>query len=360
MKNKKYFEWINILRGFAIFLIVLGHAIGYSKNLSILSKYLSSFYVPLFFFISGYIINENSDEKLIPYIKRKAKKILIPYFVFATITLIPYYLFASNIQSNLASNKNISNGIITSLLNILYGSGHGEGLSQNTPIWFLPCFFLVVVIGKLTIDIFKKYQNKHKNLFISILFLTIGGIFYKYLNYPYPFGFETALVMLYFYFLGSYIKKIHEPLTNKKKFVIGIIAVIIGFIIQTYNGRISARYNDYENSYLIFVSSATFTCIGYCYLFSLIKKCNILSYLGKHTIPVLVTHKMPLVFFQTYFGVITYYLKNGNSILQFSCAIFISVLSIILSIIVYKIINKYFPILYGNDSTKNKNLGIIN
>ena len=124
--KKKQIEWINILRGFAIILIVLGHAIGYSNKLNILTIYLSSFYVPLFFFISGYLNNEDKKEKVLVFCKRKAKKILIPYFVFATLSLIPYYLFASNIQSNLCSTKKISSNILQSILGILYGSGHGE------------------------------------------------------------------------------------------------------------------------------------------------------------------------------------------------------------------------------------------
>ena len=72
--KKKQIEWINILRGFAIILIVLGHAIGYSKKLNILTIYLSSFYVPLFFFISGYLHNEDNQEKLNVFCKRKAKQ----------------------------------------------------------------------------------------------------------------------------------------------------------------------------------------------------------------------------------------------------------------------------------------------
>ena len=57
--------------------------------------------MPLFFFISGYLFQEKKEESLISFIKRKAKRILIPYFVFAILSLIPYYLFAGNIQSTL-------------------------------------------------------------------------------------------------------------------------------------------------------------------------------------------------------------------------------------------------------------------
>lgn len=346
MKENKQIEWINILRGFAIFLIVIGHAIGYSKGLKGVSRYLSSFYVPLFFFISGYLFNENKEEKICTYIKRKAKKILIPYFVFAILCLIPYYLFGGEVQSNLNSKNNISNSIFTSLCAVLYGSGHGNSLPQNSPLWFLPCYFIVVIIAKLVYDKTKKF--KYKSAFLSILFLIIGGIFYTYFNAAYPFGFETALVMLYFYFLGHQLKQINVS-SNKVKVAIGVTSLIAGFIIHLFNGRISCMNNDYKNNYLIFILSASFTVIGYSYLFSLIKKCPPLSYLGKHTIPILVVHKMPLVVFQSKFGIISTYLKEGNIFCQISLSLIMAICSILLSILAYKVICRFMPIVYGED-----------
>ena len=51
MYMKKRINYIDLLRGFAIFLIVLYHMIGYSKNLDDTLIYLSSFHVSLFFLI---------------------------------------------------------------------------------------------------------------------------------------------------------------------------------------------------------------------------------------------------------------------------------------------------------------------
>ncbi len=346
MEKEKQIEWINILRGFAIFLIVIGHAIGYSQELKEVSKYLSSFYVPLFFFISGYLFNENKREEIGIYIKRKAKRILIPYFIFAFLSLIPYYLFAGEIQENLNSKNTISNSIFTSIFAILYGSGHDNRLPQNSPLWFLPCYFIVVVIAKLIYNKTKKF--KYKSATLSTCFLIIGGIVYYYFNFAYPFGFETALVMLYFYFLGHQLKQININ-CNKIKIVIGLSSLIVGFIIHLSNGRISCMNNDYKNSYLIFILSASFTIIGYSNLFSLTKKCLPLSYIGKHTIPILVVHKMPLVVFQSKLGIISIYLKQGNIFYQISLSLIMAVCSILLSILAYKTIVKFLPIIYGEN-----------
>ena len=349
MEKNKQIEWINILRGFAIFLIVFGHAIGYSNGLKEVSRYLSSFYVPLFFLISGYLFNEKKEEKMSTYIKRKAKRILIPYFVFAILSLIPYYLFGGEIQENLNSKNSISNNILGSICTVFYGSGHGNTLSQNSPLWFLPCYFIVVVIAKFAYDKTKNF--KYKSAVLALFFLIIGGIVYKYFNIAYPFGFETALVMLYFYFLGHQLKQINVS-SNKVRFALGIIMLAIGFIIHLFNGRISCMNNDYKDSYIIFITSATLTTIGYCYLFSLIKKCSVLSYIGKHTIPILVLHKMPLVVFQSKLGIISTYLKQGNIFYQISLSLIMAIVSIILSILAYKIISRFLPIMYGENRNR--------
>lgn len=344
MEKSKQIEWINILRGFAIFLIVFGHSIGYSKGLTGLSRYLSSFYVPLFFFISGYLFQENREEKLISFMKRKAKRILIPYFVFAILSLIPYYLFAGNIQASLGSEETTSNNITSSLLTVLYGSGHGDVLVQNSPLWFLPCYFLVVIIAKISYESTK--NCKWKSLLLSLFFLLIGGIVYLFLNNTYPFGFETALVMLFFYFFGHQLKQLPMP-SNKLKLIVTIACLSLGFMIHLFNGRISCMNNDYKNSYWIFIIAAIFSLIGYCYLFSFFQKCKILSYLGKHTIPILVIHKMPLVVFQSKLGIISTYLKTGNIAVQFSLALLMAIASIALSLLAYKIVSKFLPVLYG-------------
>lgn len=227
---------------------------------------------------------------------------------------------------------------------MLYGSGHGDVLVQNSPLWFLPCYFLVVIIAKMS---YEKTRNcKWKSFLSALFFLFIGGIVYYFFNFACPFGFETALVMLFFYFLGHGLKQLPIPI-NKLKLIITISCLGFGFILHLFNGRISCMNNNYQNSYIIFILSASFSLIGYCYLFSFFTKCKVLSYLGKHTIPILVAHKMPLVVFQSKLGIISTYLKTGNLLVQLSLALLMAIVSIALSLLAYKVVSKFLPILYG-------------
>lgn len=79
--------WIDNLRGIAILLVVLGHVV----NNPIVLKVISSFHVPLFFIISGILIELNTSWKNLSnknLVMIKAKKLLYPYAVFSILLCI--------------------------------------------------------------------------------------------------------------------------------------------------------------------------------------------------------------------------------------------------------------------------------
>lgn len=76
-----------------IIFVVMGHS-GFtneiiSERLSGLQKWIYSFHMPLFFFISGYLFSLTnkslSNIQSGQFIKKKLKRLMIPYFVLGTI-----------------------------------------------------------------------------------------------------------------------------------------------------------------------------------------------------------------------------------------------------------------------------------
>lgn len=54
-------SYIDQLKGIAILLVVLGHVIGYNNcENSFLWRFIYSFHMPLFMFISGYVCSPNN------------------------------------------------------------------------------------------------------------------------------------------------------------------------------------------------------------------------------------------------------------------------------------------------------------
>lgn len=127
-------NYIDLLKGITIFLVVLGH------HDTILTNCIYSFHMPLFFFISGiFHSNYNSYKKLIV---KKVKSLIIPYFIFAS-TLFIFWLVIGRKYGESA----IKNTPIKIAFNGIFIGSNIKGYSSmewGSPVWFLLCLFIVI------------------------------------------------------------------------------------------------------------------------------------------------------------------------------------------------------------------------
>ena len=129
--TRRHYREIDSLKGFAIFLVVLGHAIIYFPVdlhrvawCEILFKMLSGIHMPLFFAISGFCFSYRGNYG--DFLFKKFKRILLPYFLFNLVDLIPRAIlpqFVNRPQSMAESVKDI----------LLYGGAY----------WFLFTLFII-------------------------------------------------------------------------------------------------------------------------------------------------------------------------------------------------------------------------
>ena len=131
---KKHFIEIDALKGWAIFLVVLGHAIivypiDLQENLfwGKLFSLISSVHIPLFFTVSGYCFSFRGDYKT--YLIKKVKRLLIPYFVFCLAEAVPVMLLGA------LNHNTVSFG--ESIRRMLFYGGY---------YWFLWTLFLIFLI----------------------------------------------------------------------------------------------------------------------------------------------------------------------------------------------------------------------
>lgn len=84
-------EYIDILKGLAIFLVVMGHVLAWSYNDwgsatkqnnigTILWNVIYSFHMPLFTFVSGYVVFNPKKTYMIPDISKRLVQYLVPFF----------------------------------------------------------------------------------------------------------------------------------------------------------------------------------------------------------------------------------------------------------------------------------------
>lgn len=161
----KRIDYIDALRGFAIFLVTLGHVLensGYRSDTA-LHSFIYSFHMPIFMAISGFIcayVNHNrlclsnAMGGVISFVTKKFSFIMLPYFVWSLL-VNPFFFYAWD-------------GTLD------WMSSFRAACIDNTSFWFLPCLFGLMV----SYAIYKLIREglKVRNWMIELTIVAFVGI----------------------------------------------------------------------------------------------------------------------------------------------------------------------------------------
>lgn len=344
MKSKRL-EYIDIARGIAIILIVLGHTITYSQNCRIIYKIIYSFHVALFFIISGYTYKIKKEESFLTFFKRKFTRIMVPYYIWAFLFIIPFYIFGSSTGDAIGANYSMLE-LKKIVFNVFYANGNLFALKQNSALWFLPSLFSMEIIYYYIIK--KCDNNKNLTAIFLILEFLIAIITYKFMKFIFPLGINTCLHYGIFYHIGYLMKKNNfmDSITfNNVLFL--IIITITGLFAALLNYRVvSAIDYAYGNLYFA-IFSGIFLSISVLIISKKIKRSKLLEYIGKNTMGILVFHKLMVVVMQSKLGIISNLLKKSNILIEIIVGMSIASIAIIFSLIINKVIKIICPIMIG-------------
>lgn len=340
---KKRISFIDITRAFAIFFIALGHTLVHSEHCSMIFKIIYSFHVVLFFIISGYTFKIKEDESFWKFLKKKFLRIMIPYFIWSLLFLVPYLVLGHSVGDSLGTISSFD--IKDQLINILYGNGNASALKQNSSLWFLPALFSMEIIYFYII----KLMNKNKKSEIPILlFSTVISYVTCYLPIILPWGINTALNLGLCFLIGYLLKK-YNLLEKDKLFKLYYIIplLIIGLLACFLNKEaVSCIDYVYGNFTLALLSGLSLSIIV-MYISYIINNNKLLEYVGKNTMGILIFHKIIILVFQTKLGYISTILRNSNIFIEFSISLLVTILSIILSLVITLFIKKIIPFVIG-------------
>ena len=251
---------------------------------------------------------------------------------------------------------------------ILYG-GHLVGISGVDHLWFLPCFFLSVIIFNLLYT-----WLKQKHWIFLLLAIVICALISSYLNYNnaivinigektfhltgyaevsktdfyigFPYFFNAALtgvVLMYIGYVLRFIYDKYDILFNKlRSIVIGIISLALGTICFVINSNfldndfpfhlVTPSYAIYGN-YLLFLFTSTFLTLFVISVATIIDNKYMAKY-GRETMTVYALHPFLL-------GII------GNLGLPSIKGLVPSLLALLLSCLFIPLIKKIDPVLLG-------------
>ena len=130
--KKQRIEYFDLLKGIAIFMVVMGHALTMcvrGLDAAFLFKLIGQVHMPVFFFISGYLTYKaNADKQFItPGLKKRFIQLIIPFLVITPLWV--WYFPHSGLQSPLSDN-------LPDLLRAYWKDGY----------WFTLCLFELCLI----------------------------------------------------------------------------------------------------------------------------------------------------------------------------------------------------------------------
>ena len=281
MEKNKRIEFIDVARGIAMFLVILGHT---HTNYKV-SRFCYLLNLPIFIIVSGYFFKK--DESLKSLLK-KSLKILIPTFIVLIIT---------RILSTIIDGKHYN-----ILLDVLFSLSKNYLFKNVDPIgilWFVP--FLVAL--KITFFFMNKISRNNKIILgeMSILFTELG-IYAAGRSWSLPWSFDLVLSSTILFYFGYMLKEfnVFEKHIEKKSIwavcTIAFWAIFLLVEVKYWNFELATRKINPLGIVLsllgcMMIFKASYLINKYCENFS-----SMLRWVGKNTYIIFLVHAVVSIY----------------------------------------------------------------
>lgn len=222
--NKELNYNIVFLRFLAIIIVVFGHSIIIYDNswglyttqnpsiiLSYIKHLINIIQMPIWFCISGYLFYSKKTKTFSSVFFNKLKKLILPFFTFGFLYLIPIRYFVHY-------NNYITHSILYNIFqNLILGYDNGH-------LWYLPTLFFIFLLFSLLFY----YKNNNKFFYCLILFILLICNLISYHFHSYVFH---ILHYAIFFYLGFLFHK--NSVTPKRKIWI-LLPYLIFLIIYNF------------------------------------------------------------------------------------------------------------------------------
>lgn len=241
-------EWVDCAKGFAIILVVYGHALTYfSPNFDSIVHVVYSFHMPLFFALTGYVsaYSYNSVD-FCAFYKKKNNALMKSYFLYGTLLLI----FKS--LRNYFSGNVIGSGNINCIINTILITRK----SFISELWFLPC----LLVAHCLMFFVAKRKTVYSWVIVSLCF-GLALLFRMAYNIALPCNLDNALLALPFIFGGIQWRISTKDKKRNFNIIISITALVIfvcvNFVEITHGYSVDYFADKIIGNVLLFFFTAT-------------------------------------------------------------------------------------------------------
>lgn len=138
MKMKERNRTLDVVRGIGILLVLASHTWPRS---SLAVKYIYSFHMPLFFILSGAVFSGPQAASPGEYLRKKARRLIVPYFTMAFLCLGIVMLKDLILAARGHGHPDLFLRWGKYTAGILYSRGTLAWMPECSPLWFLTCLF---------------------------------------------------------------------------------------------------------------------------------------------------------------------------------------------------------------------------
>lgn len=263
--------WIDIAKGIAMLLVILGHITTWEEA-KLWIDGINFFHVPIWIFLSALFIN--TSESIIFFIKKRAIRLLKPYYIYAFLVMIIHVYNTDG------------------YINILLGE------RKAGAIWFLPLLFSTSIISFFILKLKLSYQ----------ILVCIGGLIISYIltsaKITLPLNIDIALYMLLFVVIANHYRI--QILKHHYNFIIAVISLLLLISATTISNSICPLLKcNFFSSHLGIIPITIFLGLSGFYLIFYIsqwieKHCNtkilssfrfFLRFVGKNSMIFIIFHQ---------------------------------------------------------------------
>lgn len=305
-------EYIDILRGIAILLVVMGHC----SPMNILNKTLLSFHMPLFFFISGMCLNVNWGGD---FFIKKLRTIGVPQLTLVLLNCIV--------------------GIFVDVFVLKrYTLSEADWYGAVMP-WFLPTLMLMFYLLYPII----KYCKSNKAIYCVTLLIVLC---FCLIDNNEVYIIQQVLCALVFGLLGYLFRNSLDRWTVISSNIKGCgwILLIVVAIIADNKEPVLMYINQYGNKMEFFLI-ATIGVLATFEISSNIKSAPLLSYIGRNSVIVYIFHFSVIKIVRAF--------TNRLSLESFNNPFLLFVVVFFITILIVQIVNKYALFIVGKQNHPN-------
>ena len=260
---------IDIARGIACFLVIVGHV---PTTPAFLHTWVYSFHMPLFFIISGVVIN--TDYTFKQFVIKRIKGLLIPYYL---LNILVWFIESfARVGAGIVFNSEIdTRRIIDNFIGIIIGY---RLTNYYYAMWFVIVLFIALIASYLII----KATNNSKLMMgvIGVLLILIQPFIWRYVK-GLPFSLDLLPISTGYVLLGNSLFKHFLHTNYKGRTIIAFVFLILCAFISV---RASVSYGDVDlyschtGGIVFLLITSLLGSYGTLVLSDIIKRSNVLEF----------------------------------------------------------------------------------